>query len=84
MRNFYGNKYLHTVNENNIQPLLSNKRATKLSTPCVITAIHHLTMQSHMSYSLCSCFVCLTGPYKFVYFVLEQLQFGSLSTILSY
>ncbi len=29
-------------------------------------------------------FVCLTGPYKFVYLVLEQLKFDSLSTILSY
>ncbi len=37
-----------------------------------------------MSYSSFSCFVCLTGPYKFVYLVLEQLKFGSLSTILSY
>ncbi len=41
--------------------------ATKLSTPCVITDIHRITMQSHMSYSSCSCFVCLTGPYTFVY-----------------
>ncbi len=38
-------------------------------------------MQSHMSYSSCSCFVCLTGPYAFVYLVLEQLKVGSLSTI---
>ncbi len=29
-----------------------------------------------MSYSSCSCFVCLTGPYKFVCLVLEQLQFS--------
>ncbi len=41
-------------------------------------------MQSHMSYLSCSCFVCLTGPYKFEYLVLEQLTFGSLSTIFSY
>ncbi len=41
-------------------------------------------MQSHVSYSSCSCFVSLTGPYKFVYLVLEQFKFGSLSTILSY
>ncbi len=27
-----------------------------------------------MSYSSCSCFVCLTGPYKFVYLVLEQFK----------
>ncbi len=50
----------------------------------MITAMHRLTMQSHMSYLSCSCFVCLTGPYKFEYLVLEQLTFGSLSTILSY
>ncbi len=37
-----------------------------------------------MSYSSCSCFVCSTGPYKFVYLVLENKKFGSLSTILSY
>ncbi len=37
-----------------------------------------------MSYSSCSCFVCLTGPYKFVYLVLEQFKCGSLCTILSY
>ncbi len=37
-----------------------------------------------MSYSSCSCFVCLTGPYKCVYIDLEQLKFGTLSTILSY
>ncbi len=35
-------------------------------------------------HSSCSCFVCLTGPYKFVYLVLEQLIFGPLSTIISY
>ncbi len=35
-----------------------------------------------MSYSSCS--VCLTGPCKFVHLVLEQLKFGSLSTIISY
>ncbi len=29
-------------------------------------------------------FVCLTGPYKFVYLVLEQFKFDSLSKILSY
>ncbi len=34
-----------------------------------------------MSYSSCSCFVCLTGPYIFVYLALEQIKFG---TILSY
>ncbi len=50
----------------------------------MITAIHRLTMQSHMSYSSCSCFVCLTGPYKCVSFVLEQFKFGSLSTFLLY
>ncbi len=52
--------------------------------PKWITAIHRLIMQSHMSYSSCSCFVCLTGPHKFLYFVLEQFKFGSLSAILSY
>ncbi len=46
--------------------------------------IHGLTRQSHMSYSSCPCFVCLTGPYTFVYLVLEQFKLGSLSTILSY
>ncbi len=46
------------------------------------TAIRRLTMQSHMPYS--SCFVCLTGSYKCVYLVLEQVKFGYLSTILSF
>ncbi len=52
----------------------------------MITAIHHLTMQSHMSYSIHNVhvFICLTGPYTFVYFVLEQLKFCYFSTILSY
>ncbi len=34
-----------------------------------------------MSYSSCSCFGCLTGPYIFVYLAQQQLKFG---TILSY
>ncbi len=46
------------------------------------TSLHHLT--SHMSYSSSPCFVCLTGPWTFVYLVLKQLKFGYLSTILSY
>ncbi len=64
--------------------IIVKKAGKKLSTPLVITAIHRLTMQSQMFDSLCSCFVCLTGPYKFVYLVLEQFTSGSLSTILSY
>ncbi len=49
--------------------------------PKLITTIHHLTMQSHMS---CSCFACFTGPCKFVYLVLEHLKCSALSTILSH
>ncbi len=37
-----------------------------------------------MSYSSCSCFCLLDRTIKFVYLVLEQFKFGSLSTILSY
>ncbi len=47
----------------------------------MISAIHCLTMQSHVSYS--SCFCLLDRTIKIVYFVLEQLKFGSLNTILT-
>ncbi len=59
MCNLYSSKDLLSSENNNIQTLLSKKLATKLSTPKVITAIRRLTMQSHMSYSSCSCFCLL-------------------------
>ncbi len=84
MCNLFSSKKLLSSEKAQNTAIIVKKAGKKLSTPLVITAIHRLTMQSQMFDSLCSCFVCLTGPYKFVYLVLEQFTFGSLSTILSY
>ncbi len=59
MYNSYSSKDLLTSENNSTYSHYCQKSlATKVSTPCVITAIHRLTMQSHVSYSSCSC-LCL-------------------------
>ncbi len=59
MYNSYSSKDLLTSENNSTYSHYCQKSlATKVSTPCVITAIHRLTMQSHVSHSSCSC-LCL-------------------------
>ncbi len=69
MCNLYSCKYLLSLKKLNIHPLLSKKDGNKTEYTLSDTAIHCLTMQSHLSYSSCSCFACLTGPYKCVYLI---------------
>ncbi len=57
-----------------------NKRDYTLSDNSYTSFNHAATCPIHHVHV----FVCLKGPYKFVYLVLEQLKFGALSTILSY
>ncbi len=42
----------------------------------MITVIYRLTMQSHMTYSSCSCFACLTGPSKFDHWMFNMEPHG--------